>query len=149
MHIWSDLDGRKYIAVGTHRGLFVYYDGSFYDVSPLATALTSCTLSSSNGSTTVTVNKISHGLQKGHLLTFSSVTLPGGGATGFTATDFTTNTFEVTTASSDSFTVTMASSESGTGMSAAGSVTVNEYFCRRCYSKKVMVLELVYMEEKL
>jgi hypothetical protein len=128
MHIWSDLDGRKYIAVGTHRGLFVYYDGSFYDVSPLATALTSCTLSSSNGSPTVTVNKISHGLQKGHLLTFSSVTLPGGGATGFTTANFTTNTFEVTTASSDSFTVTMASNESGTGMSAAGSVSVNEYF---------------------
>ena len=127
-HIWADTLGRRYIALGTNKGLFVYYDGAFYDISPLDTALTSCTFTSSNGSATVTINKAAHGLVEGDLFLFSSVTLPGGGATGFTTANFTNNTFQVITALSDSFTVTMPSNESGTGMSAAGSVTVTPYF---------------------
>ncbi len=128
MHIWADTTGRRFIGIGTNKALFVYYDGAFYDISPLGTALTSCTLSSSNGSASVTINKSAHGLIEGDLFLFSSVTLPGGGATGFTSINFTTNTFQVISATSDTFTVTMASNESGTGMSATGSVTVTPYF---------------------
>ena len=128
MHIWADLSGRRFIGIGTNKALFVYYDGAFYDITPLGTALTSCTLTSSNGSATVTVNKAGHGLVEGDLFLFSSVTLPGGGATGFTTANFTNNTYQVITAVSDSFTVTMPSTESGTGMSAAGSATVTPYF---------------------
>tara|TARA_Y100000004_G_C8955506_1_gene430593 strand:+ start:569 stop:2743 length:2175 start_codon:yes stop_codon:yes gene_type:complete len=128
MLIWADTTGRRFIGIGTNKGLFVYYDGAFYDISPLGTALTSCTFTSSNGSSTITVNKAAHGLVEGDLFIFSSVTLPGGGATGFNTANFTTNTFQVITATSDNFTVTMASNESGTGMSAAGSVTVTPYF---------------------
>ena len=134
-HIWADTLGRRYIALGTNKGLFVYYDGAFYDISPLDTALTSCTFTSSNGSATVTINKAAHGLVEGDLFLFSSVTLPGGGATGFTTANFTNNTFQVITALSDSFTVTMPSNESGTGMSAAGSVTVTPYFRYLCARK--------------
>ena len=122
MHIWADTTGRRFIGIGTSKALFVY------DISPLGTALTSCTLSSSNGSASVTINKSAHGLIEGDLFLFSSVTLPGGGATGFTSINFTTNTFQVISATSDTFTVTMASNESGTGMSATGSVTVTPYF---------------------
>ena len=128
MHIWADTTGRRFIGIGTNKALFVYYDGAFYDISPLDTALTSCTLTSSNGSSTITINKAAHGLVEGDLFLFSSVTLPGGGATGFNTANFTTNTFQVITATSDNFTITMASNESGTGMSVAGSVTVTPYF---------------------
>ena len=128
MHIWSDVLGRRFIALGTNKALFVYYDGAYYDISPLGTALTSCTFTSSNGSPTVTVNKAAHGLVEGDLFLFSSVTLPGGGATGFNTANFTTNTYQVITAESDTFTVTMPSNESGTGMTAAGSATVTPYF---------------------
>ena len=157
--------------------MFLYYGNAFYDISPLATAITSCTFTSTTGSPTVTINKTSHGLESGRYITFSSVTLPGGGATGYTTTDFeettyevitassnsftinktshglesgryitfssvtlpgggatgytTTDfeetTYEVITASSNSFTITMASNESGTGMTAAGSTSVNPY----------------------
>jgi hypothetical protein len=127
-HIWADTTGRRFIGLGTNKALFVYYDGAFYDITPLDTAKTSCTFTSSNGSATVTINKAGHSLVEGDLFLFSSVTLPGGGATGFTASNFTNNTFQVITATSDNFTVTMASAESGTGMSAAGSVTVTPYF---------------------
>ena len=129
MHIWADLDGNRYIAIGTHKGLFLYFEGAFYDITPLDTALTSCTLTTTNGSATVTINKSSHGLIVGDLFTFSSVTLPGSG-TGFVEADFTTNAFEVVTvaANHNSFTVTMAKTESGAGITASGSVSVNPYF---------------------
>ena len=55
-------DRKRFIGIGTNKGLFVYYDGAFYDISPLGTALTSCTFTSSNGSSTITVNKAAHGL---------------------------------------------------------------------------------------
>jgi hypothetical protein len=127
IHLWADLSGNKYIAIGTHKGLFIYYEGAFYDISPLDTSLTSCTFTSTNGSSTVTVNKANHSLQRGDLFTFTSVTLPGGGATGFTTSDFTTNTFEIISRETNTFTITMASNESGTGMSSAGSASVNPY----------------------
>ena len=127
-HIWADTTGRRFIALGTNKGLFVYYDGQFYDISPLDTALTSCTFTSTNGSATVTVNKTAHGLLEGDLFLFSSVTLPGGGATSFTTANFTTNTYQVISATSDNFTITMPVNETGTAMSAAGSATVTPYF---------------------
>ena len=126
-HAWTSIAGEKYVAIGTSQGLFLYYGNAFYDISPLATAITSCTFTSTTGSPTVTINKTSHGLEAGRYITFSSVSLPGGGATGYTTGDFEDTSYEVITASSNSFTITMASNESGTGMTAAGSTSVNPY----------------------
>ena len=126
-HAWTSIAGEKYVAIGTSQGLFLYYGNAFYDISPLATAITSCTFTSTTGSPTVTINKTSHGLEAGRYITFSSVSLPGGGATGYTTGDFEDTPYEVITASSNSFTITMASNESGTGMTAAGSTSVNPY----------------------
>ena len=127
-HTWTDLDGRRYAALGTSKALYIYYEDKFYDVTPLATALTGATFTSTNGSNTVTVNKTSHALDIGEYITFTSVTLPGGGATGFTVADFEDYTFEIlTTPDADSFTIQMTSNESGTGMTAAGSASINPY----------------------
>jgi len=120
---WTALDGKKYAAIGTSKLLVIYYQGQFFDITPLGTALTSCTFNTTNASTTVTVNKAGHGLEVGDYITFSSVTAP----TGFVAADFTTNTFEVKTIpTSGTFTVTMAVASSGTA-SSSGSATVNPY----------------------
>jgi hypothetical protein len=127
-HTWTDLEGRRYAALGTSKALYIYYEDKFYDITPLATAITSATFTSTNGSTTVTVNKTSHGLDVGEYLTFTSVTLPGGGVTGFTVADFEDYTFEIlTTPNANSFTIQMKSNESGTGMTAGGSASVNPY----------------------
>ena len=128
---WTDLSGRRYAALGTSKCLYVYDGDMIYDITPLDTSrnLTSCTFTSTTGSTTVTVNKNSHGLLIGELIKFSTVTLPGGGTTTFTTADFTTNTFEViATPTINTFTVTMLVSEGGTGMSSAGSATVTPYY---------------------
>jgi len=127
-HTWTDLEGRKYAAIGTNKCLYIYYEDAFYDITPLDTAITSATFTSTTGSATVTVNKVSHGLDVGEYFKFTSVTLPGGGVTGYTTADFETNTFEIlTTPTSDTFTITMPSNETGTGMSAAGSASINPY----------------------
>ena len=123
--IWADLDGRRYIAIGTNRLLVVYYEGAFYDITPLESAITGCTFTTANASPTVTVNKAAHSLEPGDLFLFTSVTPPTGA--GYTAADFTTNTFQVITVpTSDTFTITMASN-AGTTVAASGSAEVNPY----------------------
>jgi len=123
--IWADLDGRRYAAIGTNRLLVVYYEGAFYDITPLDTALTGCTFTTANTSATVTVNKPAHNLEPGDLFTFTSVTPPVGA--GYSAADFETNTFQVITVpTSDTFTITMASA-AGTTVAASGSAEVNPY----------------------
>jgi len=128
---WSDLSGRRYAAIGTSKCLYVYDGDSIYDITPLdaTRALTGCTFTSTTGSKTVTVNSTGHGLLVGDLFLFSSVTLPGSPSTGFVASDFTTNTFEVVDVPSlNTFKITMAKTETGTGMSSAGSATVTPYY---------------------
>jgi hypothetical protein len=127
-HTWTAISGEKYAAIGTHKGLFLFYGDAFYDITPLDTAITSCTFSSTTLSPIVTVNKISHGLEVGDYFTFSSTSLPGGGVTGYTTADFTDIPYEIITVpDANSFTVTMASNETGSGLSAAGSTSVNPY----------------------
>jgi hypothetical protein len=127
-HTWTDLNGRKYAALGTSKVLIIYYEGGFYDITPINADQTGCTFDSTTTDDEVTVNLTSHGLSVGDYFKFKSVTLPGGGVTGYTTADFTTNVFEViATPTGNTFTITMPSNESGTGMSAQGSATLNSY----------------------
>jgi len=122
--VWADLDGRRYAALGTNRILAIYYEGAFYDITPLDTAITGITFDTTDTSATVTVNKVAHGLFAGDLFTFTSVTTPGA---GYVAADFETNTFEVVTVpTNDTFTITMATAATAT-ISAGGAATVNPY----------------------
>jgi hypothetical protein len=123
--VWADLDGRKYVALGTNKGLFIYYEGAFYDITPLDTALTGATFDTTDTSATVTVNYTSHGLSPGDLFTFTNVTPPVGA--GYVDADFETNTFQVVTApDANTFTITMAAAATAT-TSASGSATINPY----------------------
>jgi len=124
-HTWTSLAGERYAAIGTSQGLFLYYGEQFFDISPLDTAITGCTLTTVNGSNVLQVNKGSHGLQVGRYITLSGVTVTG-------ASDFTTAELEVayeilTVPDIDTFTVQAVRAEGGTGMTAAGAATVNPY----------------------
>ena len=128
IHSFFDLTGRRYLAIGTNKVLYILFDNVFYDITPLKAALTGCTYTSTTGSTTVTINKNSHNFEVGDLLTFSSVTTPGSPTTSFIATDFTDNVFEVQTIPTvNTFTVTMPVAEAGTGVTAGGTITTNPY----------------------
>jgi hypothetical protein len=109
IHSWTDLEGRKYAAIGTSKALYIYYEDAFYDITPLATAITSATFTSTSSSNIVTVNKTSHSLDVGEYITLSSVTVPGQ----------TTTLNGAITDSDTTITLTSAS-----GFSAAGTVRI-------------------------
>ena len=125
-HTWNDLEGRKYAAIGTSKCLYIYYEDKFYDVTPLDTAITGATFTSTSSSSTVTVNKTTHNLEVGEYITFTSVTIPG--TSSLVATDFTDYTFEILTVpTTDTFTIQLQTTETGTPMSSTGSASINPY----------------------
>jgi hypothetical protein len=127
-HTWTALDGKKYAALGSSKVLIIYYEGQFYDITPLDTALTGATYTSTTGSATVTINLTAHDLVTGDYIIFTSVTTPGSPTTSFTSANFTTNAFQViSTPTANTFTITMPATETGTGVTAGGTLTMNPY----------------------
>src|SRR5210317_515779 len=125
-HAFTSIAGEKYVAIGTSQGLFLYYEGEFFDISPIDPdgAITGADFDATSGSPTVTVNKTSHGLLDGRYVTFSSVTVPTG--SGYATTDFTNNTFEVLNRTNDTFEITMPTNSAGT-TSGTGSAQIDPY----------------------
>jgi len=124
-HAWTSIAGEKYVAIGTSQGLFLYYEGEFFDISPLDNdVITGADFDATSGSPTITVNKTAHGLLDGRYITFSSVTVPTG--SGYATTDFTNNTFEVLNKTDDTFEITMPSNSAGT-TSGTGSAQIDPY----------------------
>jgi hypothetical protein len=123
-HAWISIAGEKYVAIGTSQGLFVYYSDQFYDITPLDTAITGADFDATTGSPIVTVNKASHNLETGRYVTFSSVTIPTG--SGYNATDFTQNTFEISNVTANTFDITMPTNSAGT-TSGTGSAQIDPY----------------------
>tara|TARA_Y100000592_G_scaffold41695_1_gene66185 strand:- start:1552 stop:3516 length:1965 start_codon:yes stop_codon:yes gene_type:complete len=122
---FSSFAGEKYTAIGTSQGLFLYYGNDFFDITPLDTAITGGTLTTVNNSNVITINKGSHNLSVGRYVTLSGVTVTG--ASGYTAADL-EKVYEILTVPDvDKFTVQASSVETGSGMTAAGAVTVNPY----------------------
>ena len=122
---FTSLVGEKYAAIGTSQGLFLYYGNDFYDISPLDTAITGCTLTTVNGSNVLQINKGSHGLAVGRYVTLSSVTVTG--ASDYTAAELEVAYEILTVPDIDKFTVQAVRNEGGSGMTAVGSATVNPY----------------------
>ena len=124
-HAFTSIAGEKYVAIGTSQGLFLYYEGEFFDISPLDNdVITGADFDATSGSPTVTVNKTSHGLLDGRYITFSSVTVPTG--SGYATADFTDNTFEVLNKTANTFEITMPSN-SAASTSGTGSAQIDPY----------------------
>ena len=110
-HTWTSIAGEKYAALGSSKALYIYYEGAFYDITPLDTAITGATFTSTNNSANVTINKTSHTLQAGDYITLSSVTVPGATSTLNGAITATATTITLADASS---------------FSSSGSVRIND-----------------------
>ena len=120
-----DLDGNRYIAIGTDKFLLIYFEGQLFDVTPLKTTLTSCTIATTNNSAICSITKSNHGLSAGDIVLLDSVTLPSG--TGYSNSDFEDKLFQVTSITSTSvFTITQSSNASAT-VSTGGSLSVKPY----------------------
>jgi hypothetical protein len=130
-HVWSDLDGNKYSAMGTNKLLIIYYEGAFYDITPLQTDnfSTGANITTTNLSKNVTITtSAGHNLIPGDIITFAnagSFTPPD---TDYTATDFDDVLFEVKTVpSATTFTIQMPTDETGTGATNDGTLDVHPY----------------------
>jgi len=125
-HVFTDLDGRKYTAIGTNRCLYIYYSGDLYDITPIdpARQQTGADITTTNGSTTVTITTTSsHNLQIGDIVTFENAGSFTGGQTDYTATDFDDVLFEVKTIpTATTFTIEMPTTETGTGATNDGTL---------------------------
>ena len=57
LHAWSDLNGVRYMALGTDRKLYVYSEGAAYDITPIRRTSGSLTnpFTTVNASSVVTV----------------------------------------------------------------------------------------------
>jgi len=120
-----DLDGNRYIAIGTDKFLIIYFEGQLYDITPLKTTLSSCTIATVNNSAICSITKASHSLSAGDIILLDNVTLPVG--TGYSNSDFEDKLFQVTSITSSSvFTITQSSNATAT-VSTGGSLEVKPY----------------------
>ena len=124
-HAFVDLEGNRYVAIGTNKSLLIYFEGQLYDITPIKTTLTSATIATTSGSPTCTITKSTHNLAVGDIVQLDSVTLPGG--TGYSNSDFEDKNFQVITVPSTStFTITQSSNASGT-VSTGGSLSIKVF----------------------
>jgi len=126
LHAFVDLDGNRYVAIGTDKFLLLYFEGQIFDITPVKTTLSSATIATENGSETCTITTGSaHELNVGQVVKFDNVTLPAG--TGYSASDFEDKIFEViSSASSTTFTITQSSNATAT-VSTGGSIDLIPY----------------------
>jgi len=126
MHSFVDNDGNRYVAMGTDKFLIIYFEGQFFDVTPLKTALAASTLATTNAtpSCIITTGSV-HGLAIGDIVLLDAVTLPVG--TGYVDADFEDKLFQVITVpSTTTFTINQSSNATGT-VATGGSVSVIPY----------------------
>ena len=126
MHAFVDNDGNRYVALGTDKFLIIYFEGQFFDVTPLKTPLAASTFSTTSGSPICTFTTgTNHGLSIGDIVLLSSVTVPVG--TGYVDADFDDKLFQVITVPSlTTFTINQSSNATGT-VATGGSVSVIPY----------------------
>ncbi len=130
-HVWADTDGKRYAAIGTDKVLVIYYEGAFYDITPLETDnfQTGASITTANGQTSVTINTTgAHNLEVGEITTFANAGSFDASNTVYTASDFDNKLFEVQTVpTTTTFTITMPTLESKSGVTTNGTLDVNPY----------------------
>ena len=126
MHAFVDNDGNRYVAMGTDKFLIIYFEGQFFDITPLKTPLAASTIATTSGSPICSITTgTNHNLSIGDIVLLSSVTLPGG--TGYVTADFDDKLFQVTSITSTTvFTITQSTNATGT-VTTGGSISVIPY----------------------
>jgi hypothetical protein len=121
-----DLDGNRYVAIGTDKFLLLYFEGQLYDITPLKATLSSSTIATTSGSAICSITTGSaHGLSVGDIVLLDNVTLPIG--TGYADSDFEDKLFQVSSITSATvFTITQSSNATAT-VSTGGSMDVKPY----------------------
>ena len=132
LHAWVNLQGTKYLGIGTRVKLYIQEGDAFYDVTPLrlTTSAGDVTFSASNGSSTITATDTNHGAVAGDFVTFSGASSLGGNVTAAVLNQeyevlavTSANAYTFTAKDTSGATVTANASDSGNG----GSSVVGAY----------------------
>jgi len=127
-HSFVDLDGNRYVAIGTDKFLLIYFEGTLYDITPIAATTFGSSTLATNSTTvkTCTITTTSaHSLLAGDIIQLDAVTLPGG--TGLTDAQFEDKLFQVLTVpTSVTFTID-SSAQASSVVATGGSMTVKPY----------------------
>ena len=126
LHAFVDLNGNRYVTIGTDKFLLLYFEGQLFDITPIKATLASSTIATVNNSAVCTITTGSaHNLEPGDIVLLDSVTLPS--STGYNASDFEDKLFQVTSVTTPTvFTITQSSNATGT-VSTGGSISVIPY----------------------
>ena len=121
-----DLDGNRYVAIGTDKFLLIYFEGQLYDITPLKATLASATLATTDTSAICSITTgTNHNLSVGDIVLLDTVTLPVG--TGYVDADFENKLFQVTSITSATvFTITQSTAATAT-VGTGGSLSVKPY----------------------
>ena len=117
-HGWISLDGTRYDAFGTDRKLYVYEEGTIFDITPIRDTEALTNPFTTNGTATVLVTDSGHGCIEGSFVTFDSFSTIDG-------LDM-NQEFEVTSVvNSSAYTLTHTSTASGSTAGGGGTGDAN------------------------
>jgi len=132
LHAWVNLQGTRFLGIGTRLKLYIQQGDEFNDITPLrlTTSAGDVTFSATNGSSTITATDTNHGAVAGDFVTFSGAATLGGLVTAAVlnqeyeiATITSANAYTFTAKDTSGATVTANASDSGNG----GSSVVGAY----------------------
>jgi hypothetical protein len=120
---WNDYSFNTYLAVGTNQKLYLVTDTTETDITPwrvIKTGTMTNTLTTTMGSSVVTVAQTAHGLSTGDYVQLTSST----GIDGITVA----NTFFITKTGSNSYTFNVAPQTGAAGVSGGGGTITYNYY---------------------
>ena len=124
-HSFVDLDGNRYVALGTDKFLLLYFEGQLHDITPIKSTIGSVAISCLDATFEVSLTFSSdHNLESGDIILLDGVTVPTG--VGLTNAAFEDKLFQVTRVTSSKIAIvtgTQQTSSSGSG----GSCSVIPY----------------------
>ena len=124
-HSFVDLDGNRYVALGTDKFLLLYFEGQLHDITPIKSTIGSVAISCLDATFEVSLTFTSdHNLESGDIILLDNVTVPTG--VGLTNAAFEDKLFQVTRVTSSKIAIVTGrqqTSSSGSG----GSCSVIPY----------------------
>ena len=138
-HAFVDIDGNRYVAIGTDKFLLVYFEGQLHDITPwrsgndgaqISFGSSTLTTNSTSPGTSITITTTSnHSLEVGDMVVLDAVTMPT--SSSLSATLFEDKICQVITVpTSTTFTITSPSAETGGGgsdLTSGSACTVQPY----------------------
>ena len=125
LHVWSALDGSKFMGLGTETKVYIEEGGGYNDITPIRSTATLGADPLKTGaasSAVVTVTAVAHGAVTGDFVTFSGATTTDGIAAALLNTEH-----QVTVLDSNSYQITTAGTASSGGTAGGGSAVIANY----------------------